>query len=74
MANEELITQAQEWGFKCETDQSGMTRIFPPEKENKGWYLQWEDPYWVMFSQGYASLNFYPEDAVRFLERYLSQL
>ena len=62
MTNEELIVQAQLWGFRCETSSSGTMEIFPLEKENKDWHLALQGQYWVMFSQGHASLNFYPED------------
>lgn len=67
MTNEELLAQAQALGFNCEEDEDGKLQIFPPDKENKKWYLTWNGEYWVMFSQGRAVLNFCSEDVVQFL-------
>lgn len=66
MSNDELIEQAKDWGFNCHKLANGALEIFPEEK--KLWYLIWDGQYWVLFSQGHASINFYPEDVVQFLK------
>ncbi len=69
MTNEQLIAQAQAWGFHSHEGEDGKLQIFSSKKENKMWYLAWNGQYWVMFSQGCAVLNFCPEDAVQFLSQ-----
>lgn len=69
MTNDELISQAQAWGFTCDEGENGEYKLFSSDEKNKDWYLIWDGEYWVMFSQGQAALNFFPEDAVQFLSK-----
>jgi len=69
LSNDELITQAQALGFRCEADPGGTLKIFPPEDKNEGWHLAFNGRYWVVFSKAQASLNLYPEDAMQFLQQ-----
>lgn len=66
--DEELLQQAQLWGFCCEMDGLGRWTILPPHPI-PNWNLSQRGDRWVLAVEGTAQVSFYPDDAVKFLDR-----
>lgn len=66
LQNEELLAQAQAWGFLCGVDELGESVIMP---EADDWRIQSRGDRWVLVVSGASQVNFYPEDVLKFLER-----
>jgi hypothetical protein len=66
--DEELLQQAQLWGFCCEMDGLGRWTILPTQP-SPSWSLSQRGDRWVLGVEGTAQVSFYADDAVKFLER-----
>ncbi len=66
LPNEELLAQAQAWGFVCGVDERGETVI---TMDDGDWRIQSKGDRWLLVVRGSSQVSFYPEDVIKFLER-----
>ncbi len=70
---EDVLSQALAWGFVCYSEHDGTWQILPQEK-NERWKLQLEGNRWLLIVDNVPQINFYPDEAINFLELRRSSL
>ena len=65
---ENLLSQAQTWGFLCQSDHLGNWQILP-QQSTKKWKLQQVEDRWLLLIGDVPQVNLYPPEAIAFLER-----
>lgn len=64
---ENVLGQARAWEFVCHCEHDGTWQILPQQK-NERWKLQLEGNRWLLIVGNVPQINFYPHEAINFLE------
>lgn len=64
---ENILSQANAWGFICHSESNGSWQILPQQK-NERWKLQLEGDRWLLIVGNVPQISFYPHEAIAFLE------
>lgn len=70
---ENVLSQASAWGFICHSEDYRTWQILPQQK-NERWKLQLEGDRWLLIVGNVPQINFYPYEAIAFLELRRSSL
>ncbi len=62
-----VISQAREWGFICQRQESNSWLILP-QQSNQKWRLQQIAERWILIVGDVPQLRLYAEEAIAFLE------
>ena len=67
-----VISQAENWGFICQTQQSNRWQILPLEA-NQRWKLEKVEDRWILIVGDVPQLRLQTEEAIAFLENHRFQ-
>ncbi len=66
--SQDILNQADSWGFVCKSEPLGNWKILPSQKTAR-WELQQVEDRWLLVVGGVAQVNLYPAEAQVFLKR-----
>ncbi len=66
--NETILSQANTWGFVCDSDDRGKCKILPSKKTER-WKLQLVGERWLLIVGDVPQMLCHPTEAIAFLER-----
>lgn len=64
---ENILSQANAWGFICHSEPNGSWQILPQQK-NERWKLQLEGDRWLLIVGNVPQISFHPHEAIVFLK------
>ncbi|NJK55051.1 MAG: hypothetical protein HC939_03280 [Pleurocapsa sp. SU_5_0] len=64
-----VISQAKEWGFICQYQESSSWLIFSLQPDRK-WKLQQDEDRWILIVGNIPQLRLHTSEAIAFLKRY----
>ena len=64
---ENILSQANAWGFICHSAPNGTWQILPQLK-NERWKLQLEEDKWLLIVGNVPQISFHPHEVIAFLE------
>jgi hypothetical protein len=68
---ETVLKQARAWGFICQKDTQETWEILPKQPTER-WKMKLLGDRWLLIVGNVPQLNFYPHEAIAFLERHHS--
>jgi hypothetical protein len=70
LMNNQVLNQAQSWGFVCNLSLQGRWQIFPKDQAER-WKLQQLEEKWLLTVNDIPQINLLPSEIITFLERRL---
>jgi len=68
---ETVLKQARAWGFICQKDTQETWEILPKQPTER-WKMKLVEDRWLLIVGNVPQINFYPHEAIAFLERHRS--
>jgi hypothetical protein len=67
---ENLLTQAEAWGFLVESNRNGNCQVLPQQR-SENWKLQQAEDKWLLLIGNVPQVKLHPNEAISFLNRRL---